>query len=756
MIMKLGKMSLFYKYLISYALLLILPVLVTGFFAYQYFVGMLQTQVLQSNHGMLEQVRDTMDTELSEMRNIAIQLSVKREFDPDQLGEAFAVYEAKEKISLYADANTFFSEVVYKAHGVPLLISSQSTYLLPVFHQMYLKGWMNYEQFEELLEQTEVHVQAAGSIGDGQETSKDAYISYSVPVPKTGSAIETKGMLIYLIKENEMRRMLQPFLPYEQSNVYIVDQDGQLITSLSDKLELPKELLYSESELSGIKQLGGEPYYVSRITSSSSGWTYITVVSETQLMKPVDELKYKTTIVLALILIIGCSIIYINMHVNYNPLRRLIGIADEKLQHAEGSSRHGLSRHGLDKLRSAFDYMSNRSLTLENQVELSKPARRQQLLAQLLQGQSGDDESFRRSCEELGIHLGGAFRIVCMQAHPNDQAISSVQASSTSCPWRMIVADEIDMYQVETIQPHRWIWIQAGHHEEAWSAWHKQLDEETGMPWTIGVGEVYKDIVDLPKSYIGALTALQFHLIAGSDRVILPDQLKSADDKFSAYPARELDMLSFHIREGDLAQIRGYVEGMLVQIHARSQSLLSAKYIYFDVVHTILKAVTSEAAHRGISISYPDIIELTQCTSYAQMDAIVWKTLDDISPLLEKSEKPGEDVLLQQIIELLHAKYSDSQFSIQGMASHFSQSASYLTRYFKEQTGRTVSDYLNGIRIDEAKRLLLETDLTIAEIVQRIGYSDPSSFIRKFKAELHLTPGEYRKRMQKPHESSSQ
>lgn len=749
--MKLGKMSLFYKYLISYALLLILPVLVTGFFVYQYFVGMLQTQVLQSNHGMLEQVRDTMDTQLSEMRNIAIQLSAKREFDPEQLGEAYAVYEAKEKISLYAEANTFFSEVVYKAHGVPLLISSKSTYLPSVFHQMYLKEQMDYEQFEKMLALDEVHVQAAASLKSEQDSSWDPYISYSVPVPEIGSSIDTKGMLIYLIKENEMKRMLQSFLPYEQSNVYIVDQQGELITSLSDQLKLPKELLYSESELSGIRQLGGEPYYVSRITSASSDWTYITVVSETQLMKPVDELKYKATIVLALILIIGSSIIYINMHVHYNPLRRLIRIVDEKLQQSDGGSRQG-----LDKLRSAFDYMSTRSMTLENQVELSRPARRQQLLTQLLQGGTGDEEAFRQACEELGIRLRGSYRVVCMQAHPNERLDSADSAPATSCPWRLMIPDEIDMYQVETIQPHRWIWIQEWQEGEAWSTWHKELDAATGIPWTIGVGDKCNELSELPKSYIGALTALQFHLIAGSDRVILPDQLSSGDDKFLAYPARELDMLSFHLKEGDLAQTRRYMENTLEQIRARSQSLLTAKYIYFDIVHTILKAVSNEALHRGIAISYPDIIELTQCTSYSQMDAIVWKTLDEIAPLLEKQEQPGEDMLLQQIIELLHAKYADSQFSIQGMAGHFSQSASYLSRYFKEQTGRTVSDYLNGIRIDEAKRLLIETDLTVTDIVQRIGYSDPSSFIRKFKSELQLTPGEYRKRMQKPHERPPQ
>jgi two-component system response regulator YesN len=742
---RLNKIPLFYKYLITYAFLLILPVLVTGFFVYHYFVVLLQTQVLQSNRGMLEQVRDTMDSQLAQMRNISIQLSLKREFDSEQLGQAYLIYKAKERISMYSEANSFFTEVVYKARGLTMLISSKSTYLLPVFYNIYLNGYLDYGQYEKLLDSDEIKVQVANSSLGTEGTARDErYITYAVPVPEIGSSKNNKGTLLYLIKEKEIKRLLQPFLPYKKSNVYIMDDKGQLITSLFDTMRLPEEILHSRPEVSEIQEWDEELYYVSRVTSPSTGWTYITVVSEKQLMRSVNEVKTKAIIALVLILVLGCTIIYVNMHVHYNPLRKLILFVDTKLQLSERSSRQG-----LDKLESAFDYMSHRSLILESEMQISRPALQQQLLSKLLQGQIGDREEFREKGLVLGIQLlMDNYRVICMQAHL--EGTDSLIDRQLRELWRTIMPDEVELYGIDTIQPNQWVWVQSFSPEfsEAWSEWHAKLTEKTGISWTVGVGEPFNDLSMLPKSYIGAISALQYRLILGSDRVILPEQMNSEIQKYSWHPTRELEMLAFYLHDYDMDNAEQLLRQISENVRSRSSSLLSAKYIYFDLLNTLVKTAAEAGAARGMVVSYPDIIELTRCTSYQQMNAIVRATLEQISPMFTKEKTEDENLLLKQILELLYTRYPDPQFSIQGMSSQFTQSISYLTRYFKEHTGRTISEYLHAIRIDEAKRLLSESDLTVAQIVQQIGYSDPSSFIRKFKAEVQLTPGEYRKRMQ--------
>ncbi|KAG2872334.1 hypothetical protein PC115_g24637 [Phytophthora cactorum] len=204
---------------------------------------------------MLEQVRDTMDGQLAEMRNIAVQLSVRREFDPERLSSIYSIYEAKDKISLYAEANAFFSEVVYKARHQDFLISSKSTYLSVIFYNMFLSQYLTYDQYLGLLESDVPAVNAANASQSLEQPGSDRYISYAVPVPAFGSTSKNKGTLLFLIKEKKVKQMFSSFLPYRKSNVYILDGQGQLVASLADAGGVPEGLLDVKAGSSEIRRL---------------------------------------------------------------------------------------------------------------------------------------------------------------------------------------------------------------------------------------------------------------------------------------------------------------------------------------------------------------------------------------------------------------------------------------------------------------------------------------------------------------------
>ena len=57
----------------------------------------------------------------------------------------------------------------------------------------------------------------------------------------------------------------------------------------------------------------------------------------------------------------------------------------------------------------------------------------------------------------------------------------------------------------------------------------------------------------------------------------------------------------------------------------------------------------------------------------------------------------------------------------------------------------TYSEYLQSIRLEQAKRMLIETDLTISEIAEQTGYHNKGYFYRIFTEKYNMTPGEYRK-----------
>jgi len=72
-------------------------------------------------------------------------------------------------------------------------------------------------------------------------------------------------------------------------------------------------------------------------------------------------------------------------------------------------------------------------------------------------------------------------------------------------------------------------------------------------------------------------------------------------------------------------------------------------------------------------------------------------------------------------------------------------SQSHFFRLFKKLTGVTPFNYVKRRRIEEAQKLLLTTSLSVAEIGERVGWSDPFHFSRTFKSETNLSPQQYRK-----------
>ncbi len=72
-----------------------------------------------------------------------------------------------------------------------------------------------------------------------------------------------------------------------------------------------------------------------------------------------------------------------------------------------------------------------------------------------------------------------------------------------------------------------------------------------------------------------------------------------------------------------------------------------------------------------------------------------------------------------------------------------------LKRRFKTATGSTLIEYLQNLRVEEAKRLLESGTVPVDEISFEAGYEDPSFFRRLFKRRTGLSPSQYR-RMFKP------
>jgi YesN/AraC family two-component response regulator len=99
---------------------------------------------------------------------------------------------------------------------------------------------------------------------------------------------------------------------------------------------------------------------------------------------------------------------------------------------------------------------------------------------------------------------------------------------------------------------------------------------------------------------------------------------------------------------------------------------------------------------------------------------------------------------IERVLQYLE-KTSLDQITLKDAAESVHMNPSYLSQLFKQQLNKKFVDYLTELRIEESKRLLLNTTLRMSEIADRVGYSDLAYFSNNFKRITGCSPSEFRK-----------
>ncbi|TXG37477.1 substrate-binding domain-containing protein [Seonamhaeicola maritimus] len=111
---------------------------------------------------------------------------------------------------------------------------------------------------------------------------------------------------------------------------------------------------------------------------------------------------------------------------------------------------------------------------------------------------------------------------------------------------------------------------------------------------------------------------------------------------------------------------------------------------------------------------------------------------------IEESFGSVEQEFLTKINQIINKNLDNSKFSVENLASELNISRVQLYRKTKAILGVTISDYIQNIRLEEAKSLLQETLLTISEIAYATGFSSPNYFSTSFKNKFDISPKAFR------------
>lgn len=149
-----------------------------------------------------------------------------------------------------------------------------------------------------------------------------------------------------------------------------------------------------------------------------------------------------------------------------------------------------------------------------------------------------------------------------------------------------------------------------------------------------------------------------------------------------------------------------------------------------------------------------DVRELER-VKYAYFNAIndafsAADAADSLQAFLEEAKRciglpgPQGGSNMKMLLDFVDNNYAEP-LTLKEMARHFHFNPSYLSSYFAANNKEGFTEYLNKIRTGKAAELLREREATIAEISERVGYSDHSYFSRVFKKATGYSPSEYRR-----------
>ena len=104
--------------------------------------------------------------------------------------------------------------------------------------------------------------------------------------------------------------------------------------------------------------------------------------------------------------------------------------------------------------------------------------------------------------------------------------------------------------------------------------------------------------------------------------------------------------------------------------------------------------------------------------------------------------------IVKEIIEYIEVHYTESNLNVNSVADGLNRSAKYISKIFKEETGKSILEYIHSLRIRKAQRLIRSEKYSLEKIYEQVGYANDATFRRSFVKIVGVIPSEYKKSLE--------
>lgn len=270
------------------------------------------------------------------------------------------------------------------------------------------------------------------------------------------------------------------------------------------------------------------------------------------------------------------------------------------------------------------------------------------------------------------------------------------------------------------------------------------IGEKTGITFSIAIG-TEQSFLNLGVSYRVAVSRLKQRPVIGRDAVIDNDYSHKEYASDDDYPADIESKLESAVKAGDNGLAQHYITQLFDKIATVGNFTPDNwSHLCFDLLEMGYRVVKEFNIVRLISVA-DKVSEIAVLTT--KTDIRVWMS-NYISEIIDKINEvnAGSSWEVKKALSYIDEKFAEN-LGLATVADYVGLSPNYLSQMFKRSTGKTFLEHLTHCRLKEAKKLLKQPGLNIAEVSFRVGYDNQRYFSQVFIKQEGMTPSEYRKKI---------
>lgn len=719
----------FIKHILSYMSILSIAIFLFFLIYNQYFLSIYSKEVITQKKNALERLAADLERQVCEFSSIAGQLSKQNVMQDKYIVKTPASYiNIQKTLSGIASTHSSFSQIAFYSTGSPnTLYTNKGSYNISYFKHFRTPGG-NWQNIKYMLPSIKSPTWLLPQDFHWQTYNTESLtLDYIIPVPNMDGSF-----VIFSIPSS----ILDSLIYSQDVQTIVFDKNYTQLYPFSPlrDIDLDKIQACLEQDIEDPVEVEGKAYMLCTL-SGKNEFILVQIIPHHIMYHNIINVQKIFMLGFLSLFIIGSILVYIMSTLNYKPILRLNNLISEK----------GLdipdNLYGTDIASFAIQQLDCQYKTLEcNRL-------REKILLSLIHKKIGNATIFEEQFKRANLNFTSPIiRVALFFINPinilekNKDIVDFVNA---------MLSDTYEVNGIEYLENNCYLFT-IGYEQENQHRLSKRLSQialqltaHTNNNIRITVGSACKATEQLSISYMQAMWVSKNSTL--KDRVIFYDNNLTPSVPF-VYPKIDIEALNNAILNGSTDKIHILTDTLVDRIKENLHNNFISISLCFDIINTYLYAIDKlNISTSNITDTYNHYFNLYEVTDIKSLIDMIYKLKQDALRILsENSQAINSNHVIAQIIGYINNNYQYEYLCASYIADKFNMSVSNLSHQFKAQTGLNISDFITEKRIMFSKELLKDSKLTINDIATRLGYSQASSFIRKFKQYVKCTPNEYR------------